>query len=286
MKDLIISTNGINLHVVQEGSDSGEPIILLHGFPEFWYGWRKQMTYLADKGYRVLAPDQRGYNLSDKPEDISAYSVDELAKDVIGIIDWLGVDQSCLVGHDWGATAAWWTALKYPERIKRLVIANVPHPAVMAANLSGSNIPQMSKSWYIFYYQLPGLAEKLCSRNNFEYLATSLSDTSMEGSFSQEDIETYKQAWAQPGAITGMVNWYRAFMQVRPQKLKSKRVTVPTLLIWGEQDPFLSKEMAQPSIELCDNGRLVFIENATHWVQHDQAEKVNHLLYNFLLESN
>jgi len=281
LKDFFVSTNGISLHVVQEGVESEEPVIMLHGYPEFWYGWRNQINFLAEKGYRVIVPDQRGFNLSDKPEDVSSYSIDELVKDVIGIIDWLGVDKAYLVGHDWGATVAWRASLQYPERIKRMIVANVPHPAVMAANLNGNNLQQMSKSWYIFYYQLPDLAEKLCSKNNWEYLVNTLISTSREGSFSPEDIEEYKKAWSQPGAISGMLNWYRAFMQVKSQKLQSQRVTVPTLLIWGEKDAFLGKEMAEPSIGLCDNGRLEFIEDATHWAQHDQAEKVCHLIDSF-----
>jgi len=156
LRERFIETNGVSLHVMESGPKDGPLVMFLHGFPEFWYAWRKQIGYFADKGYLVVTPDQRGYNLSDKPEDIAAYKIDELAKDIIGLIDAYGRDKIFLVGHDWGASVSWWVALKYPERIKKLVIMNVPHPKVMAKNLFG-NPRQMQRSWYIFYFQLPGL---------------------------------------------------------------------------------------------------------------------------------
>ncbi len=157
-----IFTNGVNLHVVQAGPEDGQLIILLHGFPEFWYGWQAQIDFLAAKGYRVWIPDQRGYNLSDKPQGIDAYNQPVLADDVAGLIEAAGREKCVLIGHDWGAAVAWWTAMKYPEKLEKLVIMNVPHPIVSARTI-GKDWEQTRKSWYIFAFQLPWLPEKLAS---------------------------------------------------------------------------------------------------------------------------
>ena len=142
-------TNGVNLHVVMTGAQDGPLVILLHGFPEFWYGWRKQMPALAAAGYAVWAPDQRGYNRSDKPAGVGAYHIDTLADDIAGLIAASGREQVYLVGHDWGAAVAWWVAGKYPTRIKKLAILNVPHPAVMRRAVL-EDAEQRKRSWYIF----------------------------------------------------------------------------------------------------------------------------------------
>ncbi len=279
----IIETNGIRLNVAQAGLDENPLVILLHGFPEFSYGWRKQIPHLVDAGFRVWAPDQRGYNLSDKPDGLAAYSLDELAADVVGLIDAAGQEQAFLVGHDWGAAVAWWVAAKYPDRLKKLVILNVPHGAVMKKHLR-SSFTQLRKSWYIFFFQIPWLPEMLVKRQNWKMGVESLSKTSRRGTFTDGDLEKYRQAWSQPKAYKSMVNWYRAMIQRPPKPPASSRITMPTLLIWGAKDKFLGGEMAQPSIDRCDDGRLVFIEEATHWVQHEEAERVNELLASFLKE--
>ena len=276
-----IETNGISLHVVQAGPESGPLVILLHGFPEFWYGWRRQITYLATAGFRVWAPDQRGYNLSDKPDGIPAYNLDQLAADVVGLIDAAGRGKASLVGHDWGAAVAWWTAAKYPDRLERMVALNVPHGAVMQRQLR-SNFSQLRKSWYMFVFQIPWLPEAVNRRHNWEMAVRALLGSSRAGAFSAADLDLYRQAWSQPGAFSAMVNWYRAAFRYPPSPAASSRITVPTLLIWGARDRFLGRELAQPSIDLCDDGRLVFIEKATHWVQHEEPERVNYLLHNFL----
>jgi pimeloyl-ACP methyl ester carboxylesterase len=276
-----LHANGINIHAVTAGPENGPLVILLHGFPEFWYGWRYQIDALAAAGYRVLAPDQRGYNLSDKPKSIGAYSLDVLAADVVGLIDAAGREKACLVGHDWGGAAAWWTATKYPLRVERLAVLNCPHPVVMRRHLLHSR-EQRRKSWYIFFSQLPFLPEWRIRRNNWWVGMRTLQATSRGGTFTDTDIELYRQAWSQPGAIKAMLNWYRAALRSRPKRVSSIRVTVPTLLIWGTKDRFLGREMAQPSIDLCDDGKLVFIEAASHWVQHEEPERVNKLLRKFL----
>ncbi len=276
-----ITANGINLHVVQDGPSTGRLVILLHGFPEFWYGWRRQIPYLAAAGYRVWAPDQRGYNISDKPEGIAAYTLDELAADVIGLMDAAGEEKAFVVGHDWGAAVAWWVAAKYPDRVARMVVINVPHGAVLTKQLR-RNFTQMRKSWYMFFFQLPWLPESLARLKNWNMLAKSLKDSSRRGTFTNNDLDIYRLAWSQPKANTAMLNWYRAAIQKPPTPPENLRITVPTLLIWGAQDKFLGREMAQPSIDLCDDGRLVFFEEATHWVQHEEADRVNELIDTFL----
>lgn len=276
-----IETNGIRLHVVQAGSADGELVILLHGFPEFWYGWRRQISALAEAGYRVWAPDQRGYNLSDKPGGVGAYKIDALSADVVGLIEAAGRERAAVIGHDWGAAAAWWTAGRFPERVSRLGILNVPHGSVMAKHLR-SSLSQLRKSWYMLFFQIPWLPELILRRDEWGTMIRALKGTSRPGTFSAADLALYREAWSQPGAMTAMLNWYRAVSRRVPSMGHTAKITVPTLMIWGAQDRFLDQEMAQASIERCEDGRLVMIEEASHWVQHEEAERVNGLLLDFL----
>jgi pimeloyl-ACP methyl ester carboxylesterase len=276
----LIKTNGVTLHVVTAGPADGEPVILLHGFPEFWYGWRHQIPALVEAGYRVIVPDQRGYNQSDKPQGIENYTLDKLAADVVGLMDALGYRQVYLVGHDWGAVVAWSVGIMYPERLKRLTIMNVPHPSVFQRYVR-SNLRQMLKSWYVFSFQMPVVPEWLFAMGGYSMGVRAIKGSGKPDTFSDDDMERYREAWAHSGALTGMINWYRAIVQKPPKLSDNVRVRVPTLVIWGKQDAFLSAEMAQLSVEMCDDGQLVMIDDATHWVQHDAAEQVNSLLLGF-----
>ena len=285
MENISIETNGIHLNVVVAGPAEGPLVILLHGFPEFSFGWRHQIGEFAEAGYRVWAPDQRGYNLSEKPRRIKDYRIDKLAADVVGLIDAAGCESAYIVGHDWGAAVAWHVAEKYPERVKKLVVMNVPHGRVMAEHLK-HNPAQRKKSWYMFFFQIPWIPEFLLSRKNWAFAVKMLQSTAHEGAFTEEDLDRYRKAWSQPRAFRSMINWYRAFLQKTPPSAVSStaaKINVPTLLIWGKQDAALGSEMAQPSIDLCEEGELVFIEDATHWVQHDAPERVNALLRDFLI---
>ncbi len=278
-----VNVNETTLHIVQAGPEDGPLLILLHGFPEFWYGWRAQIPHFAAAGYRVWVPDQRGYNLSAKPRGLDAYRIDELAADVVGLIDAAGQERAYLVGHDWGAAVAWWTAVSYPERLHKLGILNVPHPVVMSQHLQQSPA-QLRKSWYMFFFQLPWVPEAATRAANWRSGVSALQGSSRPGTFSAEDIARYRLAWGRPRAFTSMINWYRAMLQRPPQDVHDVRVRVPTLIIWGVQDMFLDHEMVEPSIALCDNGRYVLIPEATHWVQHEEPEQVNQLLAQFFAE--
>jgi pimeloyl-ACP methyl ester carboxylesterase len=276
-----VEVNGLTLHVMTAGPVAGPPLILLHGFPEFWYGWHNQIQPLAAAGFRVIVPDQRGYNRSDKPPRVSDYTVPTLTADVVALIDHYGYSRIDLVGHDWGGMVAWYTALMHPERVSKLAVLNLPHPAVMVKTISGSP-RQMLKSWYMLAFQLPWLAESLLGMGGGAGAARMLKASARRSTFSADDIARYRQAWTRPGALKSMIHWYRALMRHRPPMPADIRVKLPVLMIWGAKDIALDIAMAQPSIDLCDNGRLEVIPTATHWVQHDAAEQVNALLLEYL----
>lgn len=276
-----IATNGIRLHVIEAGPIDGPLLILLHGFPEFWYGWRHQIDALAARGYRVWAPDLRGYNLSDKPEGIEAYRLDALAADVAGLIDASGRGRALLVGHDWGGALAWWVAGAFPERVERMVVINAPHPLVMWRQLR-RDPAQLLRSWYVFLFQLPRLPEALARRHDWSWLARALRDSSRPGTFTAEDLALYRQAWSRPGAIRAMLHWYRAALQRPPLTPTLPRVGVPTLLLWGCRDRFLGQAMARESITLCDEGTLHVFEEASHWLHQEEPEAVNARIDGFL----
>jgi pimeloyl-ACP methyl ester carboxylesterase len=287
MQSQFIQTNNVSLHVMTDGPENGMPVILLHGFPEFHYGWKSQIPALVQAGFRVIVPDQRGYNLSDKPRGISAYDVDILAKDIIGLCDHFGIQKANLAGHDWGAVVAWTAAINHPGRLAKLAILNVPHPDVMT-DFVLHNFAQRKKSWYVFFFQLPWLVEWMLEKNDFEYLARMLVQSGRKNTFTDVDVAEHKKAWSQKGALTGMLNWYRAAMRrglrfaLGHEKSSARRVQVPTLMLWGKRDGALSSDMAQPSIDLCDTGGLIFYEKATHWVQNDASMEVNQKLIEFM----
>lgn len=271
--------NNVQLQVREAGPPEGNILLFLHGFPEFWYGWEKQLSYFASNGFRVVAPDQRGYNQSSKPAGVSAYKLEELSADIAALIRELGPGKVTLIGHDWGGAVAWAVAYQYPELLKNLVILNMPHPEVLKEFLR-ENPKQMLKSCYAAFFQFPWLPEAICRAFNFRILARSLTSSARRNTFSPEDLIRYKTAWKQPGALKTMLNWYRANLVSKltyPGTLE-----VPTLLLWGKKDAFLSEEMALPSIERCTNGQLIFLKDNTHWLHHENPEQVNRFILNFL----
>jgi epoxide hydrolase 4 len=279
VEDLSFKSGDVDLHAVAAGPKNGPVVVLLHGFPEFWYGCHRQIEPLAAAGFRVIAPDQRGYNLSSKPSGLAAYALTELVSDVIAIADQLGQEKIFLAGHDWGAAVAWSAALLYPQRIVKLAVLNVPHPSVMRKFLS-SRPRQLLRSWYMFFFQLPWLPEALFSASNYRIGGRSLLRSSRPGTFSAEDLARYRAAWSQPGALTGMINWYRALFRFRI-KFPDRTVHVPTRILWGERDAFLLAEMAHTSLRYCTNAELFTFANATHWLQHEEPARVSELLIDF-----
>jgi pimeloyl-ACP methyl ester carboxylesterase len=275
-----VETNGIRLHVVQAGPAEGPLVLLLHGFPEFWFGWRKQIPALADAGFCVWAPDQRGYNTSDKPRKVRDYRLDELADDAAGLIAAAGRRRAIVVGHDWGGAAAWWLAANYPELVEKLVIINVPHPQEMQRLLRTSP-RQLLKSWYMFAMQIPGVMEWAARRDNWQGMIRGLQQTSRPGAFAEADFDLYRAAWSQPGAFTSMVNWYRAAFRHGLSEPRNERIMPPTLLLWGVQDKFIGRIGAERSLTRCDFGRVVYYESATHWLPHEEPDEVNRQIIAF-----
>jgi pimeloyl-ACP methyl ester carboxylesterase len=274
-----VLTNDLRLHVVQCGPPDGPLVILLHGFPEYWYSWRAQLPALVAAGYRVWVPDQRGYNLSDKPLGVESYVLPTLAADIIGLIDVAGRAQAAVVGHDWGAIVAWYLAAHHQSRIACTTIINVPHPRAVLPNIWQAP-DQLLRSWYIAFFQLPGLPERLISRRNWQVGAQMLVRSSRPGTFSPAEVARYKAAWNRPGAITSMLNWYRAL--TRPPVSNWPHIRRPVQVIWGERDAFLNKKFAQLSLAECEQATLHYFPQATHWVHLEEATKVNELLLQFL----
>jgi pimeloyl-ACP methyl ester carboxylesterase len=268
--------------VVTAGPADGPLVVLLHGFPEAWFSWQRQIPALAAAGYRVLAPDMRGYNLSDKPKGIAQYRIEHLAGDVAALIHWAGAERATVVGHDWGANVAWHFAMRHGQMLDRLVTMNVPHPAVMKAAFT--NPAQLLRSAYAFAFQFPWLPERLFLARDVAVLRKTLQvDPVRDGAFDEEDIERYVEAMKRPGAVTGGMNYYRAaFRQAAEQTVRVAPVTAPALVIWGERDRFIGRQYADPPPDLAPNARLVRIADASHWVQNDQPERVNALLLAFM----
>jgi epoxide hydrolase 4 len=292
--------NGIRLHYAESGSGDNL-VILLHGFPEFWYSWRHQLTVLG-KSYRVVAPDMRGYNLSEKPARVEDYRIEVLVEDVVDLIKHCGASKAAMVAHDWGAAVAWAVAQQYPERVSKLAVLQVPPAAVWRANIS---LRQLLRSWYMLFFQLPRVPEWVISANNFAALDHTFKKTvARKDTFSDADIELYKEALSWPGALTAALNYYRANVrrliskrdpspartghddetktdQAKPAA--DARIRVPTLFIFGEQDLAIlpatvrgiGDHMAAPYRELR-------IADSGHWVQNEAAEEVNAALLEFL----
>ncbi len=257
--------NGIVLNVWEAGPPEGETIIFLHGFPEAGFAWEAQMAHFAAAGYRVLAPDQRGYNQSSKPNSVRAYHINNLVQDIVALIAAAGAQPVYLVGHDWGGGVAWHLAMQHPQLLRKLIILNMPHPQVMRQTLK-HNGKQRLKSSYAGFFQVPLLPEWAASAFDFRLVERSLVRSSLPNTFSCQHIARYKDAWRQHGALTGMINWYRAY---RFAGEKPVRVTVPTLVVWGCKDAFLLSEMAAQSVGWCDQGKLVLLPDATHWLHHE-----------------
>lgn len=276
------TVNGLDLHVVEAGKAGDPLIILLHGFPEFWWAWRNQITPLADAGFHVVAPDMRGYNFSSKPPKLSDYHLDTLAADVVALADAFGAERVCLVGHDWGAVVSWWAAARNPERIERVAVMNGPHPDVWGVQAL-RHPTQAMRSTYVAFFQLPFAPEATLGAFRFAGLRSMIAGSAKSDTFEPGALDRYVEAWSQPGALTAMLNYYRALRE-RPDGGEPARLGQPTLILWAGHDMFLERHLAEASLALCDYGRLCVIEGATHWLHLDEADRVNAELIAFLRE--
>jgi pimeloyl-ACP methyl ester carboxylesterase len=277
----VLGVGELSLHTVLAGPEDGPLVILLHGFPECWYSWRHQIPVLAEAGYRVATPDQRGYNLSDKPMGVPSYWLDHLTADLLGLIHALGRDRAIIVGHDWGGVVAWRLAMDYPEVVDRLVVMNAPHPVAFAKALR-RDASQRLRSWYMFFFQLPWLPEALLTLSprttaRFLFRRTAV----RTDAFSEVDLETLATALAQPVAMRSMIHWYRAAFRTRPAK-PVQRINAPTLLIWAEDDVALGTSLTRGLERWVANLNVHYIAHCGHWVQAEASDEVNAQLLAFL----
>jgi pimeloyl-ACP methyl ester carboxylesterase len=273
------NVGAVSLHVAEAGPLDGPAVILLHGFPEFWFGWRHQIDALADAGFHVIAPDQRGYNLSDKPKAIADYDLDPLAADILGLAAILNLKEFAVVGHDWGAAVAWWIAQKNPQGLRRLVIMNAPHPAVWRRAMDDDPV-QRKLSGYVRLLRIPVLPELIVRAGRYKSLSDAIADSTRP--LSDNELGEYRKAWSQPGALTGTINWYRAILRRRFAEPLAASIAAPTEIIWGAKDKYSSLPLAESSRTLCQTASLTVLDAATHWVQHDEAARVNAMLLEFL----
>jgi pimeloyl-ACP methyl ester carboxylesterase len=299
-----IETNGVRLHCVLDGA--GPLVILLHGFPQCWYSWRHQLAALAPH-YRVVAPDLRGYNESDKPEGVASYALSESSADIVGLIHALGEREAVIVAHDFGGAVAWTLAAEHPEVVRKLVVLNCPHPAIFSQHMR-SNSRQMARSWYMLFFQIPWLPETLLGLNHAWAIGNGLRKTVVrQDTFTEEDIRYFRDAASRPGALGSAINYYRAafrtpeaaaglppglrrfFYGDRPLPAARSRledwptISAPTLLIWGEADVALGKELTLGMEPLFAGPFAVkYVPFSGHFVHEEQPEVVNRHLLDFL----
>ena len=273
----------VKLHYAKAG-DGERLVVLLHGFPEFWYSWRHQLVALSDQ-YTVVAPDMRGYNLSDKPLNKADYAIDNLVGDIVGLIHHFGKETAAVIGHDWGASVAWALAMKKPEVLWKLGALQVPPIPIWKRN---QTIKQFFASWYMFFFQIPGLPEFRLRQNDFAALAKAIREsTAAQGVFSDDEIAEYKKAWSQPGAVTAMLNYYRANIVKRMFGKKDipSKINVPTLFIYGEKDTAVLQQTVAGVGDMISGPYTEHrIPSSGHWVQQEARDEVTRVLRAFLAE--
>jgi pimeloyl-ACP methyl ester carboxylesterase len=270
-----IAGDGVTLAVFDEGA--GPPVLLLHGFPDSSHVWRYQVPALVAAGMRVIAPDLRGFGESDKPESVRDYAITRSVADMVAVLEEVGIDRAHVVGHDWGAGLAWSLAAFVPERVERLVVMSVGHPNT----LWNQTIEQREKAWYQLLFQFTGVAEELLTRDNWKLFR--------EWSRGDGDLERYLADLSRPGALTAGLNWYRASAGPRLELGRRRpfpSVSVPTLGLWSSRDNYVTEDgMLRSAEHVTSSWSYERIENASHWLQLDAAERVNDLLVEFLAPS-
>jgi pimeloyl-ACP methyl ester carboxylesterase len=274
-----VDAGAVELHVVQAGPAHSPPVVLLHGFPEFWYAWKDVIPPLAAAGFRVIVPDQRGYGDSDKPRGLGAYDVDLLGDDVAGLIAALGYEAADVVAHDWGGGVAWNLAIRHPEYVRRLAVIDTPHPD--AARVAPSQ--EDTVDWFRTFFQIPWLPEWSARLGHWWVLSKLLRDSAAPGAFPEEKLALYRSAWDRDGAFGTMVNWYRAAYRRPPpaEPPGTRRVAAPTLLILAPDDAFLPADLTRASLQFLDDGRLVELDEGTHWVLQEHPARIAALLAEF-----
>ena len=267
----IATADGLSLEVQDAGA--GDPVVLLHGFPDSSYLWRKQIPALVENGHRVIAPDLRGFGASDKPQEVEPYRITNSAADVVAILDALDLERAHVVGHDWGAGLAWVVAGLYPDRVEKLVAMSVGHP-----NTQVPTVEQREKSWYMLWFQFEGLAEEVVPRDDWKLLR--------EWTRGNGDVERFIEDLSRPGALRAGLNWYRA--NVPPQRELAPRRAFPaiassTMGLWSSGDDYLLEgPMRDSGAHVTGGWRYERIEGASHWLQLDEPARVNELLVSFL----
>ena len=280
--------SGLNMQIARAGKDTTKPlVVMLHGFPECWYSWRHQLRALAPQ-FECVAPDLRGYGETDAPYGIENYALDKLIGDVGDLIEACERQRAVIIAHDWGGAIAWATALKRPELVERLVVMNCPHLKKFSENLR-SNPRQILKSWYILFFQIPRLPEALIGARDFAMLKRMLRGSAVQQSaFSDEDLQHYRAAFRNPYSITAAINYYRALFRetLRERNIPSwmqNKIIAPTMVIWGEQDVALRKELTFGMKELFSAPfEINYVSDSGHWVQQEKPELVNDYLLKFL----
>ena len=286
-----VHANGLNFHCVVAGE--GKLVLFLHGFPEFWYEWRNLLPIFAASGFRAVAPDLRGYNLSDKPDDVAAYKMSHLVADVAGLIDHYSSDgRALVVGHDWGGVIAWGLSISRPEKVEKLVIINAPHPGTMRRELAIS-ADQQHASRYIHYFRRPDAEAGLMENNCFRLGRMIFETAAHPDVFPPEVQAEYVKAWSQEGAVQGGLNYYSAsqiFPDISTEELRERaaafsenlKVTVPTLVIWGEKDLALTTGNLNGLESYVADLKVIRIPDGSHWVIHEQPELIASHIRTFL----
>ena len=304
---------GVRLHYVELLPEAGRDaplVVLLHGFPEFWWSWREQIPALAAAGYRVVAADLRGYNLSDKPSEIEDYAIEHLVEDLRLLIAHCGRERAAIVGHDWGGQVAWQFAMDYPQQTERVIVLNAPHPQRMQEAFSGRpNLRQLRRSWYMFVFQAPRLPERWLATNDYERVGLIFRETAAHReAFPPDVLHRFRTAAARPGAMTAALHYYRAAVRrgggevwqqlraaapaalkpilgdvQRPEPRVWPQINAPALLVWGERDTALGRELTEGMEPLFSGPfELVYMPDCAHWVQQECPQDVNRLLLDFL----
>ena len=273
IKHRLISVNGIRLHMVEAGK--GPLIILLHGFPQNWWCWKQLIPVLATAGYRVVAPDLRGYNLSDQPEGIRSYRLDSLARDISELIEALGEKRAVLIGHDWGGVVAWTLAHQHPRQILKLIILNAPHP-IRFIQLLGST-RQLFRSWYVFAALIPKIPEAYIRWNEFLALRSLFRDDPLRSdAFDHQDIDCFIDGFNKPGALTSALNYYRAGLLYGFGVVRSFLgcLDIKTLLLWGVQDPYLDPRLLKGLDQWVSDLTIKPYEDGSHWLIAEHPERI------------